>query len=171
MVGVKQFFKNQDKEKTGTLTQKQISDGLTAIMPTPRGFWGSTGQRFGLGELFVAEVVKRADTNKDGKVTEPELVAAAEAIFQEYDRDKSGKLGDKEIAKAINQVGSSSYTPGAASRGPDLGTVGNRHDKDWLKTQIRQPKSHKKNARMPSFEGKIKDDDLNALAEYLASLK
>jgi Ca2+-binding EF-hand superfamily protein len=172
IAGVKQFFKNQDKERTGKLAQKEISDGLTAIIPTPRGFWGATGQRFGLGELFAPEIVKRSDANKDGKVTEPELVAAAESLFQEYDMDKQGKLSEKEIAKAINQVGTSSVAPGASTpRGPDLGTVGVRHNMDWLKSQIRQPKSHKKNARMPSFEGKIKDDDLDALVEYLASLK
>jgi cytochrome c1 len=36
--------------------------------------------------------------------------------------------------------------------------------------QIRNPKSHKADARMPAFEA-IKDEDLRALAEYLASLK
>jgi len=172
VVGVKQFFKNQDKDKSGKLAQKEISDGLTAIIPTPKGFWGSRAPAFGLGELFAPDVVRRADTDKDGKVTEPELVAAAEALFQEYDREKKGKLGEKEIARAINRVGTLSINaPGAASRGPDLGTVGKKHTSDWFKAQIRQPKSHKTNARMPSFEGKIKEDDLNALAEYLASLK
>jgi cytochrome c1 len=36
---------------------------------------------------------------------------------------------------------------------------------------IRNPKSKKQNAKMPPFEGKIKDDDLRAMAEYLESLK
>jgi cytochrome c1 len=35
---------------------------------------------------------------------------------------------------------------------------------------IRDPKSQKPNARMPTFP-QIKDEDLRALAEYLASLK
>ena len=36
---------------------------------------------------------------------------------------------------------------------------------------IRDPKSHTPDSRMPPFEGKIEEDDLRALAEYLASLK
>jgi Ca2+-binding EF-hand superfamily protein len=172
VAGVKQFFKNQDKDQAGKLSQKEISDGLTAIIPTPSSFWGSRKPMYGLGELFAPGVVRRADADKDGKVTQPELVAAAEALFQEYDRDKKGKLGEKEIAKAINRLGTSpENAPGV--RGPDLGNVGQdpAHTVDWFKAQIRNPKSHKPKARMPAFEGKIKEDDLNALAEYLASLK
>ena len=58
------------------------------------------------------------------------------------------------------------------SRGPDLATVGRdtSHTVDWLKVQIRDPKSHKADARMPAFD-KINDEDLRSLAEYLASLK
>jgi mono/diheme cytochrome c family protein len=58
------------------------------------------------------------------------------------------------------------------NRGPDLGTGGKdpSHTVEWLMEQIRNPKSHKADARMPAFEA-IKDDDLRALAEYLASLK
>ena len=58
-------------------------------------------------------------------------------------------------------------------RGPDLGKVGqdSAHTVDWLKAYIRNPKSQKPESRMPGFEGKIKDEDLQSLAEYLASLK
>jgi cytochrome c2 len=59
------------------------------------------------------------------------------------------------------------------NKGPDLAKVGEdpAHTVDWLMEHIRNPKAHKPKSRMPSFEGKIKDDDLRALAEYLASLK
>jgi cbb3-type cytochrome oxidase cytochrome c subunit len=59
-------------------------------------------------------------------------------------------------------------------RGPDLGKVGANpdHTVEWLVKFIRDPASVKERSRMPKFEtGKISDDDLNALAEYLASLK
>jgi mono/diheme cytochrome c family protein len=45
------------------------------------------------------------------------------------------------------------------------------HSVAWLMDFIRNPKSKKANAKMPPFEGKIKDDDLRAVADYLASLK
>jgi mono/diheme cytochrome c family protein len=58
-------------------------------------------------------------------------------------------------------------------RAPDLGKVGGdeEHSIAWLMDYIRNPKSKKPNAKMPPFEGKIKEDDLRAMAEYLASLK
>jgi cbb3-type cytochrome oxidase cytochrome c subunit len=59
------------------------------------------------------------------------------------------------------------------NKGPDLGHVGGdaEHSVDWLMEHIRKPKAHKPNSRMPPYEGKISDDDLRAVAEYLASLK
>jgi len=36
---------------------------------------------------------------------------------------------------------------------------------------IRNPKATKTDSGMPPFEGKIGEEDLKALAEYLASLK
>ncbi len=57
-------------------------------------------------------------------------------------------------------------------RGPDLAHVGKEHPLDWLKAHIRNPKDHKPDSRMPAFgPNKISDTDLQALAEYLASLK
>jgi mono/diheme cytochrome c family protein len=57
-------------------------------------------------------------------------------------------------------------------RGPDLGRTGAdpTHTVEWLMAHIRNPKSHKPDSRMPAF-GNINDQDLRALAEYLASLK
>jgi hypothetical protein len=46
------------------------------------------------------------------------------------------------------------------------------HTVDWFLKYIRNPKTLKPEARMPSFdERKINDKDLRALAEYLHSLK
>jgi cbb3-type cytochrome oxidase cytochrome c subunit len=58
-------------------------------------------------------------------------------------------------------------------RGPDLGKVGTNpdHTVEWFVKFIKDPTSVKERSRMPKFEGKISDDDLTALAEYLASLK
>jgi cbb3-type cytochrome oxidase cytochrome c subunit len=63
--------------------------------------------------------------------------------------------------------------PMIGGKAPDLGKVGGdlAHTVDWLMAYIRNPKATKAGSKMPSFEGKIKDDDLRALAEYLASLK
>lgn len=58
-------------------------------------------------------------------------------------------------------------------RGPDLAKVGAdpNHSKDWLEAYIRNPKSKKEDSRMPGFEGKLSQDDLTKLIDYLASLQ
>jgi len=67
--------------------------------------------------------------------------------------------------------------PGGPGRGgmggPDLGKVGAdpAHTTDWLSQYIQNPKSVKADSKMPTFEGKMSEDDLKALVEYLASLK
>jgi predicted Zn finger-like uncharacterized protein len=59
------------------------------------------------------------------------------------------------------------------SRGPNLANVGRNpeHTVDWLMAFIREPTSKHPDSSMPGFEGRINDDDLRVLAEYLASLK
>ncbi len=66
-------------------------------------------------------------------------------------------------------------TPGSGqrSRAPDLSHTGGvpGHTADWLISFVRNPKAVKPGAHMPAFEGRIKEADLQALGEYLASLK
>jgi hypothetical protein len=46
------------------------------------------------------------------------------------------------------------------------------HTVEWLMAQIRDPKSHNPESRMPAYdESKISNDDLKSLAEFLESLK
>jgi len=58
-------------------------------------------------------------------------------------------------------------------RGPELTKVGANptHTVDWLAGHIRNPKTHKPDSRMPSFADKLSDADIQALAQFLASLK
>jgi predicted Zn finger-like uncharacterized protein len=73
-----------------------------------------------------------------------------------------------------HQLGDSGGGRGKFGRsGPSLAKVGAdpTHTVDWLMEHVRNPKSHNPESRMPSFDGKINDDDLRMLAEYLASLK
>jgi mono/diheme cytochrome c family protein len=54
-----------------------------------------------------------------------------------------------------------------------LGKVGAdpEHTVEWLVAFISDPKSKKPDARMPAFGGKINEEGLKSLAEFLASLK
>ena len=64
--------------------------------------------------------------------------------------------------------------PGGPPKGPDLLKVGAdaTHTRAWLAVQIRNPKEHKANSRMPQQGAdKINDADLEKLIDFLASLK
>jgi mono/diheme cytochrome c family protein len=58
------------------------------------------------------------------------------------------------------------------NRGPDLGKVGQdpNHTVEWLMEQVRDPKSHKPDSKMPANQN-LPDDQLHSLAEYLKSLQ
>src|SRR5262249_21703997 len=102
--------------KKGTLDEKAIAEGLTRLWPRPPGFAGPGGApggpprgpggfggpAGGPGALLAPAIAKRAGMEKNGNVTLDKLVAAAEALFQECDKDKNGSLDEKEIAAGID---------------------------------------------------------------------
>jgi len=57
--------------------------------------------------------------------------------------------------------------------GPDLSSEGSNtaHSVAWLQAEIKNPKSHKPDSKMPSYEASIKGKELSSLATYLSSLK
>ncbi len=57
--------------------------------------------------------------------------------------------------------------------GPDLAKVGadETHTREWLIGYIRSPKDQNPQSKMPPFEGKLSEDDLSKLADYLVTLK
>jgi ubiquinol-cytochrome c reductase cytochrome b subunit len=57
-----------------------------------------------------------------------------------------------------------------SAAGPELTKVGARRDVEWLKRFIKNPVSISPNSTMPPYLG-LSEDDLNALANYLVSLK
>lgn len=62
---------------------------------------------------------------------------------------------------------------GGRGRAPELTHVGAdpTHTAQWIADHVKNPKTHNPNSRMPAYEGKISDADLQALSTYLAGLK
>jgi mono/diheme cytochrome c family protein len=62
---------------------------------------------------------------------------------------------------------------GRKGKGPDLSHVGSEPGRtaEWLAEHIRDPKSHKPTSTMPGFAGKLDDQQIKTLADYLAGLK
>jgi enterochelin esterase-like enzyme len=81
------------------------------IVVMPNATMGPGG--FGPGAFLAAAIVKHADTDKDGKVTLDEMVAAAKKFFKECDKDNTGKLDEKQLAEGINRM----FARGARPRG------------------------------------------------------
>jgi enterochelin esterase-like enzyme len=78
---------------------------------------------------LAAAIMKRAQADKDGKISLEQFKAAAEALFKEIDKDKSGKVDEKQLADAIAQL-----LP-APGRGPNF-------DDDLLKDIIPYVEAH-----------------------------
>ncbi len=104
VAGATQFFKDCDKDNTGTLDEAQLSAGINRIVPRPAGFPAPPPGGFGMGNFIAAPVLKRADVAKKGKITLAELVTAAEALFAEADKEKKGSLDEPAIAAAVNAL-------------------------------------------------------------------
>jgi hypothetical protein len=101
--GVKALFKALDAEGEGEPDQKAVAAALDRILPGPRFPGGRPPGGFPtLGEMLARAVVEKA--GKGGKVTETRLLAAAAGLFAEADKDKDGKLDEKEVAEALNRL-------------------------------------------------------------------
>jgi mono/diheme cytochrome c family protein len=57
-----------------------------------------------------------------------------------------------------------------SAAGPDLTRVGARRDVTWLKRFVKEPSAVKPGSEMPPYGG-LSEDELDALAGYLASLR
>jgi mono/diheme cytochrome c family protein len=61
--------------------------------------------------------------------------------------------------------------PGPKRSGPSLADVGGKRTKEWLAAHIKDPKSHKPESKMPSFEKKLDTEQLKNVTDYVAGLK
>lgn len=129
--GVTAFFFKLDKSHKGELNMEELTEGINDLLPRPPGFGGpggprpggppgagqrpADGPRFGpygpdafrppgggLGGMYARGLMDKA--GKDGKVTLERLLAAADKLFSEMDKNKDGKLDDKELPDALGKL-------------------------------------------------------------------
>jgi|GEM_PF-1976220 Cytochrome c553 len=108
---------------------------------------------------FCAPVVIAALAGCDragGGADTAALIEKGKAVYAANNCGNCHVLGDQGGGKAPN------LTHAGAQAG---------HNAAWFAEFVKDPKKVKPGARMPSYAGKISDDDLKALGEYLASLK
>jgi spore coat protein H len=87
--------------------------GRPGMGPGGRPMFGPPG---GLGGMFAQTIVKEA--GKDGKVNQKRLLATAAKHFTEADKNKDGKLDDKELTEALNKLMPPFGPPGAPGAPP-----------------------------------------------------
>jgi enterochelin esterase-like enzyme len=106
------------------------------IVVMPNGSPGGPG--FGAGAALAGALVKRADADKDGKVTLDEFLAAARQLFKECDKGGKGAVDERQLAEGINRLlrEQGSGRPGAGLR------RGGAFENDLLKDVIPYVESH-----------------------------
>jgi Ca2+-binding EF-hand superfamily protein len=123
IAGVKEFFKETDKDKKGSIDEKMLAAGIDKLLPAPPGpgvgpgpgpgqgpgagpggFPGGPRPAFSLGSMLAGQILRAADSDKDGKLTVEELTTAMEKLFKEIDKDKKNALDDRQIAEGLNRL-------------------------------------------------------------------
>jgi hypothetical protein len=136
VAGARKFFAACDVKKQGKIDEKALAEGLNRIFPQPPGFGppgagpggpgggpgGFGGPGGGPGAVLASAVVRRAGTDIDGSMSLDKLLAAAEALFKECDKDKKGKLDESGLAAGINLL----FPPPPAFGPPGFGPPGGR---------------------------------------------
>jgi mono/diheme cytochrome c family protein len=82
-------------------------------------------------------------------------------------------LFDMHCSKCHAQAGEPGGPKLGSSKGPNLTHIGSEpgRNTEWIANYIRDPKSLRSDARMPKFEGAMKEEEIRTLAEYLAARK
>ena len=99
---IKLFVKERHQFVADQLAGKSEGLPLGGGGPGGRGPGGPGG--FGPGNFVGPVFFKAADADSDGKVTQQELTQLAERWFREWDKAKSGKLKQEDLASGLNAV-------------------------------------------------------------------
>jgi hypothetical protein len=101
LAGARRLFEACQKDDQQRVNVKSVADGLNSLFPKPE-----EGAPRGMspGSVMGPPIVRRADADKDGKATLSELTVAAEKLFDEYDREKMGRIDETRFIELLNEL-------------------------------------------------------------------
>lgn len=90
------------KDSSGGVDLESLTAGLTGLLPTPPD--GAPRGPFNPAEFLSGPILARGDANKDKKVSSEELLAAAAALFDEFDRPKGGQVDEEKLGEMLGSL-------------------------------------------------------------------
>ncbi len=100
----KRLYEKAEKDADGRVDQKALATAMNGMFPKPPEGSPPPPPGFDLGKLMAEPIVARADANKDGKLTLDEMLAAANTIFEQFDKDKTEKLDSGAFADLLTEL-------------------------------------------------------------------
>jgi spore coat protein CotH len=115
------FYTATTRASQDSITEADLAAALAPLMRDVRGAAPNGLMSFIRGKpsaagLWAEAVLHAADTDRDHRLTLPELATLAERLLCESDRDQDSRLDEREIIEALDALA----TPGAAAeRAPE----------------------------------------------------
>ena len=111
------WFTKFDAAKSGKVTQEQLAERITDVLPAPPGFGppgggrdGGQGRRgggrggFNPGRFLAPAFFTATDANKDGSLTRAEWKATFAKWFAEWDTAQTGSLDEDKLRSGLSVV-------------------------------------------------------------------
>jgi hypothetical protein len=110
------LFQECSPDKKGNLDESGLADAINILFQPPWAVPGAPGdppgggggpggrRQFGPGTFFAGNLEKALDTGADGGVTRDEALAGVKKFFDGADKEKKGKIGQKNLAEALNRL-------------------------------------------------------------------
>lgn len=106
VAAAKRVYRDSDKTGTGSVNEKNVADALNQIfVPQPAdGAAKAPANPFGPGNFMSGPIFKRVGPDKDGRINLQGMITAAEKIFDEFDKSKSGLLDETTFGELLNAL-------------------------------------------------------------------
>jgi hypothetical protein len=113
-----------DRNQDAALDALELAGGLADMLPppprAPEAPWNGRADRAGSDRILGPPIVRSADADRDGKISQDEWEAQFAGWFEAWDRNRDGRLEEQELRDGLNEV-----------LGPGPGGGGDRAGRTW----------------------------------------